>query len=213
MAQTVKWGGHLVQIWSGEPLLELFRESTMADRAPDQVLGCSCFQDQKVNQFEGWVSRGQCTRSRLHSRYFTSQQIVSFSLHRDLFVAIFSIHKWTQFALTLYMFVSIPRGDLDGALFWETRRSRYEIPMVKISLPGYWNVISRTSQIQFQARYGGKRHNFVDKLDPIWERPFTTRITLSWLGSKNFPENIFFLEKRNGHRSGQPFMCGQKETY
>ena len=46
-----------------------------------------------------------------------SQQIVSFSLHRELFDAIFSIHKWTQFDLTLNMFVSIPRGDLDGALF------------------------------------------------------------------------------------------------
>ena len=66
-----------------------------------------------------------------------SQQIVSFSLHRELFDAIFSIHKWTQFDLTLNMFVSIPRGDLDGALFWETTRSRCEIPMVKMSLPGY----------------------------------------------------------------------------
>ena len=109
-------------------------------------------------------------------------------------------------------FCSIPREDLDGALFWETRRLRYEIPMVKMSLMEYQVIISRTSQIQFQARDGGKKRNFVDKRDPIWEEPFTTRITLSWIGSKNFPANIF-LEKRNGQRSGQPFMFGQKETY
>ena len=143
MAQRVRWGGHLVQIWSGELLLERFRESTMADRSPDQVLGCSCFQDQKVNQFDGWVSRGQCTRSRLHRQYFTSQQIVSFSLNRELFDAIFSIHKWTQFALTLYMF-----------LFHSTRRSRWSFVLrnkkIKIWNTNGQNVIDGISSHHFK---------------------------------------------------------------
>ena len=50
-----QWGGNLVRIERLESLLERFRESTMADQSPDQVLDCSCFQDQKVHQFNACV--------------------------------------------------------------------------------------------------------------------------------------------------------------
>ena len=95
----------------------------MADQSPDQVLDCSCFQDQKVNQFNACVHEVDCADSiSLHNNFlvclFSGQTVVRQwpdSGQTDLFDAIFD--KWTQFAFTLYMFVSIPRGDLDGALF------------------------------------------------------------------------------------------------
>ena len=75
----------------------------MADWSPDQVLDCGCFQAQRVNQLN--VS----TRSRLLRQYFTSQQVVSFFIHWELSMqlAIFSIQKWTHFALTFVCVHSI----------------------------------------------------------------------------------------------------------
>ena len=212
MAQTVKWGGHLVQIWSGEPLLELFRESTMADRSPDQVLGCSCFQDQKVNQFGGWVSRGQCTRSRLHRQHFTSQQIVSFSLHRDLFFCnLFNSQMDQICSHIIYVCVH------------STRRSR-------------WSFVLRNKKIKIWNTNGQnvidgilKRH-FKDFPNSISSPRWWKETQFCWQAwphlreafyhkDYSFLEGIqkisckYFFEKRNGHRSGQPFMFGQKETY
>ena len=81
----------MVQIWSGEPLLELFRESTMADRSPDQVLGCRCFQDQKsinlmAESAEVSVHEVDCTDSiSLHNKLSVFLFIGPFSLQSFLF--------------------------------------------------------------------------------------------------------------------------------
>ena len=202
MAQTVRWGGHLVQIGSGEPLLERFRESTMADRSPDQVLGCNCFQDQTPNQFDGWVSRGQCTRSiSLHNK-----------LSVFLFVGSFSMQSF-QFTngpnlLSHYICLCPFHEEISMELCFEKQEDQ--------DMKYQWSkchCLDIKTWFQGLPKFNFKKRNFVDKLDPIWEKPFTTRITLSRMGSKKFPANIFFLEKRNGHRSGRPFMFGQKETY